>query len=76
MPPTYSSLCFVSFVLFCFSVTENIHDAQFWHLILILEACHNLQYRNVKLFSTVADYVNSSVCILDKKQVSLRPNNL
>uniref|UniRef100_A0A493ST38 FAST kinase domains 2 n=1 Tax=Anas platyrhynchos platyrhynchos TaxID=8840 RepID=A0A493ST38_ANAPP len=52
-------------------IQENIHDAQFWHLILILEACHNLQYRNVKLFSTVADYVNSSVCILDKKQIIL-----
>nr|XP_047903121.1 FAST kinase domain-containing protein 2, mitochondrial [Anser cygnoides] len=52
-------------------IQENIHDARFWHLILILEACHNLQYRNVKLFSTVADYVNSIVCILDKKQIIL-----
>ncbi|KAM9188843.1 FAST kinase domain-containing protein 2, mitochondrial isoform 2-T2 [Mergus octosetaceus] len=52
-------------------IQENIHNAQFWHLIFILEACHNLQYRNVRLFSTVADYVNSSVCILDKKQIIL-----
>ncbi|NXL85591.1 FAKD2 protein, partial [Alectura lathami] len=50
-------------------IQENIHDAPFWQLILILEACHSLQYRNVKLFSTVADYVNSTVCLLEKKQI-------
>lgn len=61
---------------FFFYVTENIHDAPFWQLILILEACHSLQYRNIKLFSTVADYVNSVVCLLDKRQVSLRPSTL
>lgn len=61
---------------FCFYVTENIHDAPYWQLILILEACHSLQYRNIKLFSAVADYVNSIVCLLDKRQVSLRPSTL
>ncbi|XP_042678518.1 FAST kinase domain-containing protein 2, mitochondrial [Centrocercus urophasianus] len=52
-------------------IQENIHDAPFWQLILILEACHSLQYRNIKLFSTVADYVNSVVCLLDKRQIIL-----
>ncbi|XP_021256432.1 FAST kinase domain-containing protein 2, mitochondrial isoform X2 [Numida meleagris] len=52
-------------------IQENIHDAPFWQLILILEACHNLQYRNIKLFSAVADYINSVVCLLDKRQIIL-----
>ncbi|POI32333.1 hypothetical protein CIB84_003915 [Bambusicola thoracicus] len=52
-------------------IRENIHDAPYWQLILILEACHSLQYRNIKLFSTVADYVNSIVCLLDKRQIIL-----
>ncbi|NXJ14893.1 FAKD2 protein, partial [Odontophorus gujanensis] len=50
-------------------IQENIHDAPFRQLIVILEACHNLQYRNIKLFSAVADYVNSVVCLLDKRQI-------
>ncbi|XP_040532152.1 FAST kinase domain-containing protein 2, mitochondrial [Gallus gallus] len=52
-------------------IQENIHDAPYWQLILILEACHSLQYRNIKLFSAVADYVNSIVCLLDKRQIIL-----
>ncbi|NXC38829.1 FAKD2 protein, partial [Penelope pileata] len=52
-------------------IQENIHDAPFRQLILILEGCHSLQYRNVNLFSAVADYVNSIVCLLDKRQIML-----
>ncbi|XP_013807776.1 FAST kinase domain-containing protein 2, mitochondrial [Apteryx mantelli] len=52
-------------------ILENIHDAPFRQLILILEACHNLQYRNVKLFSAVANYVTSTVCLWDKRQIIL-----
>ncbi|OXB64300.1 hypothetical protein ASZ78_005952 [Callipepla squamata] len=48
---------------------QNIHDAPFRQLIVILEACHSLQYRNIELFSVVADYVNSVVCLLDKRQI-------
>ncbi|XP_072194522.1 FAST kinase domain-containing protein 2, mitochondrial-like [Excalfactoria chinensis] len=50
-------------------IQENIHDAPFWRLLLILEACHSLQYHNTKLFSAVADYVNSAVCLLDNKRI-------
>ncbi|KFZ49636.1 FAST kinase domain-containing protein 2, partial [Podiceps cristatus] len=52
-------------------VTENVHDTPFRQLILILEACYNLQYRNVKLFSALADYVNSTACLWDKRQIIL-----
>ncbi|XP_014810208.1 PREDICTED: FAST kinase domain-containing protein 2 [Calidris pugnax] len=52
-------------------IQENVHDVSFRHLILILEACYNLQYRNVKLFSAVADYVNSAACLWDKRQMML-----
>ncbi|XP_025967409.2 FAST kinase domain-containing protein 2, mitochondrial [Dromaius novaehollandiae] len=52
-------------------ILENIHDAPFRQLILILEACHSLQYRNVKLFSAVANYVTSTVCLWDKRQIIL-----
>ncbi|NXN68590.1 FAKD2 protein, partial [Himantopus himantopus] len=52
-------------------IQESIHDASFRQLILILEACHNLQYRNVKLFSAVEDYVNSTACLWDKRQIFL-----
>lgn len=57
--------------------TENVHDLPFRQLILILEACHTLLYRNVKLFSALADYVNSTAYLWDKRQVNfLIPNNL
>ncbi|NXD08808.1 FAKD2 protein, partial [Nothocercus nigrocapillus] len=52
-------------------ILESIHDAPFWQLILILEACHDLQYRNIKLFSAVANYVTSTVCLWDKRQIIL-----
>ncbi|KFV19946.1 FAST kinase domain-containing protein 2, partial [Tauraco erythrolophus] len=52
-------------------IQENVHDAQFRQLILILEACNSLQYRNVKLFSALADYVNSTACLWDKRQMML-----
>ncbi|NXA40742.1 FAKD2 protein, partial [Eudromia elegans] len=52
-------------------ILENIHDAPFRQLILILEACHDLQYRNIKLFSAVANYVTSTVCLWDKRQIVL-----
>ncbi|XP_032549374.1 FAST kinase domain-containing protein 2, mitochondrial [Chiroxiphia lanceolata] len=52
-------------------IQENVHDVPFRQLILILEACHTLQYRNVKLFSALADYVNSTACLWDKRQIIL-----
>ncbi|NXT22208.1 FAKD2 protein, partial [Syrrhaptes paradoxus] len=52
-------------------IQENVHDAPFRQLILILEACYNLQYRNIKLFSALADYVNSTACLWDKRQIIL-----
>ncbi|NXM71556.1 FAKD2 protein, partial [Serilophus lunatus] len=52
-------------------IQENVHDAPFRQLILILEACHTLQYRNVTLFSALADYVNSTACLWDKRQIFL-----
>ncbi|XP_068804187.1 FAST kinase domain-containing protein 2, mitochondrial [Struthio camelus] len=52
-------------------ILENVHDAPFRQLILILEACYNLQYRNVKLFSAVANYVTSTVYLWDKRQIIL-----
>ncbi|NWX91476.1 FAKD2 protein, partial [Nothoprocta pentlandii] len=52
-------------------IMENIHDAPFRQLILILEACRDLQYRNIKLFSGVANYVTSTVCLWDKRQIIL-----
>ncbi|NXD21671.1 FAKD2 protein, partial [Spelaeornis formosus] len=52
-------------------IQENVHDVPFRMLILILEACHTLQYRNVKLFSALADYVNSTAYLWDKKQIIL-----
>ncbi|KAM6129378.1 FAST kinase domain-containing protein 2, mitochondrial [Pterocles gutturalis] len=52
-------------------IQENVHDAPFRQLILLLEACYNLQYRNVKLFSALADYVNSTACLWDKRQIIL-----
>ncbi|NXH90676.1 FAKD2 protein, partial [Edolisoma coerulescens] len=52
-------------------IQEDVHDAPFRQLILILEACHTLQYRNVKLFSALADYVNSTAYLWDKRQIIL-----
>ncbi|KFQ14282.1 FAST kinase domain-containing protein 2, partial [Leptosomus discolor] len=52
-------------------IQENVHDAPFRQLILILEACASLHYRNVKLFSALADYVNSTACLWDKRQIIL-----
>ncbi|XP_041329249.1 FAST kinase domain-containing protein 2, mitochondrial isoform X2 [Pyrgilauda ruficollis] len=52
-------------------IRENVHDVPFRQLILILEACHTLQYRNVKLFSALADYVNSTAYLWDKRQIIL-----
>ncbi|NWX25161.1 FAKD2 protein, partial [Notiomystis cincta] len=52
-------------------IQENIHDTPFRQLILVLEACHTLQYRNVKLFSALADYVNSTAYLWDKRQIIL-----
>ncbi|NXN07597.1 FAKD2 protein, partial [Indicator maculatus] len=52
-------------------IQENVHDASFRQLILILECCNTLQYRNAKLFSALADYVNSTACLWDKRQITL-----
>ncbi|NXU39646.1 FAKD2 protein, partial [Drymodes brunneopygia] len=52
-------------------IQENVHDIPFRQLIFILEACHSLQYRNVKLFSTLADYVSSTAYLWDKRQIIL-----
>ncbi|XP_009897388.2 FAST kinase domain-containing protein 2, mitochondrial [Dryobates pubescens] len=52
-------------------IQENVHDVSFRHLILVLEGCNTLQYRNVKLFSVLADYVNSTACLWDKRQITL-----
>ncbi|KAM6078475.1 FAST kinase domain-containing protein 2, mitochondrial [Theristicus caerulescens] len=52
-------------------IQENVHGAPFRQLILILEACYSLQYRDIKLFSALADYVNSTACLWDKKQIIL-----
>ncbi|KAI1237090.1 hypothetical protein IHE44_0014345 [Lamprotornis superbus] len=52
-------------------IQENIHDIPFRQLILVLEACYTLQYRNVKLFSALADYVNSTAYLWDKRQIIL-----
>ncbi|KAM6332695.1 FAST kinase domain-containing protein 2, mitochondrial [Podargus strigoides] len=52
-------------------IQENIHGAPFRQLILILEGCHNLRYRNAKLFSALADYINSTASLWDKRQILL-----
>ncbi|KGL75637.1 FAST kinase domain-containing protein 2, partial [Tinamus guttatus] len=52
-------------------ILENIRDAPFRQLILILEACRDLQYRNIKLFSAVANYVTSTACLWDRRQIIL-----
>ncbi|XP_005520076.1 PREDICTED: FAST kinase domain-containing protein 2 [Pseudopodoces humilis] len=52
-------------------IQENVHDVPFRQLILILEACHTLKYRNVKLFSALADYVHSTAYLWDKRQIIL-----
>ncbi|XP_008633041.1 PREDICTED: FAST kinase domain-containing protein 2, mitochondrial [Corvus brachyrhynchos] len=52
-------------------IQENVHDAPFRQLILVLEACHTLQYRNVNLFSALAGYVNSTAYLWDKRQIFL-----
>ncbi|NWV00672.1 FAKD2 protein, partial [Upupa epops] len=52
-------------------IQENIHDVPFRQLVVILEACHTLQYRNVKLFSAIADYVNSTAGFWDKRHMIL-----
>ncbi|NXW70056.1 FAKD2 protein, partial [Hirundo rustica] len=52
-------------------IQENVHDVPFRQLILILEACRSLLYRNVKLFSALADYVNSTAYLWDKRQIIL-----
>ncbi|RLW00992.1 hypothetical protein DV515_00008346 [Chloebia gouldiae] len=52
-------------------IQENVQDVPFRQLILILEACYSLQYHNVKLFSALADYVNSTAYLWDKRQIVL-----
>ncbi|NWI27008.1 FAKD2 protein, partial [Sula dactylatra] len=52
-------------------IQENVQDTPFRQLTLILGACYNLQYRNVELFSALADYVNSTAYLWDKRQIIL-----
>ncbi|XP_065526176.1 FAST kinase domain-containing protein 2, mitochondrial [Lathamus discolor] len=52
-------------------IQEHIHDIPFRQLIVVLDACYSLQYRNVQLFSALADYVNSTASIWDKRQIML-----
>uniref|UniRef100_G1N8R8 FAST kinase domains 2 n=1 Tax=Meleagris gallopavo TaxID=9103 RepID=G1N8R8_MELGA len=52
----------------CFLV---LHLFQLRLSLICIISCCSLQYRNIKLFSTVADYVNSVVSLLDKRQIIL-----
>ncbi|KFV92328.1 FAST kinase domain-containing protein 2, partial [Eurypyga helias] len=53
------------------TIQDNVHDTQIRQLILVLETCNSLQYRNLKLFSALADYVNSTACLWEKRQIIL-----
>ncbi|XP_029462207.1 FAST kinase domain-containing protein 2, mitochondrial isoform X2 [Rhinatrema bivittatum] len=50
-------------------VIQNISGIPFWRLVHILQSCRNLQYRNMLLFSTVADHVTSTIYMWQRKQV-------
>uniref|UniRef100_A0A8C0JBP7 FAST kinase domains 2 n=1 Tax=Chelonoidis abingdonii TaxID=106734 RepID=A0A8C0JBP7_CHEAB len=53
------------------SVTENIPGTPFWQLIRVLKSCSILRYRNVVLYSAIANYVTSAICMWDTKQIVL-----
>ncbi|KAM9380796.1 FAST kinase domain-containing protein 2, mitochondrial [Phaethornis superciliosus] len=52
-------------------IQENVQDVPFRQLILILEACYHLQYRNVRLFAALAEHLNSTAYLWDNRQIIL-----
>lgn len=50
-------------------IVENIHGIPFWRLVSVLQACQVLQYRNPELFFAVAEYVASTLCVWQNKQI-------
>nr|XP_056717185.1 FAST kinase domain-containing protein 2, mitochondrial [Euleptes europaea] len=52
-------------------IIENIEGIPFWRVLNILRSCNDLQYRNTRLFSAIADYVASAFYMWDTKQVVL-----
>nr|XP_033802122.1 FAST kinase domain-containing protein 2, mitochondrial isoform X2 [Geotrypetes seraphini] len=52
-------------------IIQNVIGIPFWQLIHILQSCRDLQYRNEVLFSTIADYVTSTMYMWQTKQVLL-----
>ncbi|XP_030065690.1 FAST kinase domain-containing protein 2, mitochondrial isoform X2 [Microcaecilia unicolor] len=52
-------------------IIQNVNRIPFWWLIHILRSCSDLQYRNEVLFSTIANYVTSTMYMWQTKQVLL-----
>ncbi|XP_030436551.1 FAST kinase domain-containing protein 2, mitochondrial isoform X1 [Gopherus evgoodei] len=52
-------------------IIENIPGTPFWQLIRVLKSCSILQYRNVVLYSAIANYVTSAIYMWDTKQIVL-----
>ncbi|KAG2459590.1 RAPH1 protein, partial [Polypterus senegalus] len=51
------------------TIIENITGIPFWRLVSVLQASRDLHYRNVALFSAIADYVTSTLDMWQMKQV-------
>ncbi|TFK13623.1 FAST kinase domain-containing protein 2 [Platysternon megacephalum] len=52
-------------------IIESIPGTPFWNLIHVLRSCSILRYRNVVLYSSIANYVTSAIYMWNTKQIVL-----
>ncbi|XP_053327715.1 FAST kinase domain-containing protein 2, mitochondrial [Spea bombifrons] len=52
-------------------IIENVDGIPFWRLIHILNACHQLSYRDEEMLTAIGDYVVDTMYMWQNKQVSL-----
>ncbi|XP_066517873.1 FAST kinase domain-containing protein 2, mitochondrial [Hoplias malabaricus] len=53
----------------CKAIAENVHSVPFSRLLMVLKSCHELRYRNFSFFSSVSEYVASTLTMWSNKQL-------
>ncbi|XP_053086037.1 FAST kinase domain-containing protein 2, mitochondrial isoform X2 [Pangasianodon hypophthalmus] len=52
-------------------LAENVHSISFTRLMAMLKSCSDLQYRNLHLFTSISEYLASTLPMWNNKQVLL-----
>ncbi|XP_062865698.1 FAST kinase domain-containing protein 2, mitochondrial [Trichomycterus rosablanca] len=52
-------------------LAENVHSIPFTRLMALLKACRELRYRNLSLFTSISDYLASTLPMWSNKQMLL-----